>query len=79
MSTEQPRIPGSRREGETNAQWTRRVWTMGWVPACGGTERPITDRLGRRLLYCVDLMRSETAYIDMDTDMPVDPDFTTTY
>lgn len=63
-------LPGSRRPDESVAAWTARVWGMGWVPACGGTERPFTDRDGRRLLYCVDLKTRETSYIDLDTDLP---------
>jgi len=68
-------IPGGRRDGESLAAWTSRVWTLGFVPACGGTEQPVRDRNGRRLLYCVDLRTLETAYIDMDTDLPTEPSF----
>lgn len=66
-------IPGSRNEGESIQAWTARVWNLGFVPACGGTEVPFRDRDGRRLLYCVDLKAREHAYLDLDTDMVASP------
>lgn len=66
-------IPGGRREGETVGTWATRVWSLGYVPANGGTEQPFTDRNGRRLLYCVDLKTRQTAYIDLATDLPTEP------
>ena len=68
-------IPGSRHADESVAHWTTRVWNLGWVPACGGTERPFRDRDGRRLLYCTNLREAESCYIDLDTDMPAEPRF----
>ena len=66
-------LPGSRRDNESLAAWESRVWNLGLVPACGGTERPFVDRAGRRLLYCVDLRAGQHGYIDLDRDMIADP------
>jgi len=66
-------LPGARRAGESLAAWEARVWGLGLVPACGGTELPFVDRAGRRLLYCVDLRAGQHAYLDLDQDMVTDP------
>jgi hypothetical protein len=66
-------LPGARRAGESLAAWEARVWGLGLVPACGGTERPFLDQDGRRLLYCVDLRAGQHAYLDLDQDMVTDP------
>jgi predicted nicotinamide N-methyase len=70
-TTNETNLPGARREGESIAAWEARVWRLGLVPACGGTERPMTLR-GRRVLYCVDLAAGEHAYVDLDTDTVVE-------
>lgn len=40
-----------------------------WVPACGGTETPLTTRTGRRLLYMWNLTTGEHAYYDVINDV----------
>jgi len=39
-----------------------------WVPACGGTEVPVTIK-GRRLLYMWNQRTGEHAHLDLDTDI----------
>ncbi|MBK6788997.1 MAG: hypothetical protein IPG77_15520 [Betaproteobacteria bacterium] len=40
-----------------------------WVPACGGTETPLTTRTGRRLLYMWNPTTGEHAYYDVINDV----------
>ena len=62
-------IPGGRLPGESLACWVSRVWSLGFVPACGGTERWTPCRDGKEYLYCVDLRTLETCWVDRG-DMP---------
>lgn len=43
-----------------------------WVVGNGGTETPVTDRLGRRLLWCWQPSTGRHAYLDLGTDMILD-------
>lgn len=64
-------IPGSILPGESPAAWVARVYRSGWVPACCGTEVPFLYH-GRRVLYCVDLLRGAHGYCDLDSDVIYD-------
>jgi len=44
-----------------------------WVAAAGGTETPVRDALGRRMLYCYNPGQRRHAYIDLDTDIEATP------
>ena len=48
------------------------------VPACGGTETPVTVN-GRKYLWCYDVNRTGTypdhhVYVDLATDLPISPE-----
>lgn len=40
-----------------------------WVPACGGSEVPYTDRNGRKVLYVYNHASGKHGYLDMGTDI----------
>ena len=40
-----------------------------WVPACGGTETPLTTLTGRGLLYMWNPTTGEHAYYDVTNDV----------
>lgn len=46
-----------------------------WVPACGGTEVPMTSRAGRRILYCWQPSTGDHRYIDLGSDMALPVNF----
>lgn len=39
-----------------------------WVPACGGSETPMTVQ-GVRVLYCWNTGTGDHAYLNLDTDI----------
>lgn len=45
-----------------------------WVPACSGTENPFVSRGGPRLLYCWNPCQQRHAYLNVDTDMIIEPE-----
>ena len=61
-------LPGARLAGESLHAWVARVYSAGWVPACGGTETPLMMK-GRRVLYVTDLKLGAHAYLDLNTDI----------
>ncbi len=40
-----------------------------WVAACGGTERPSRDRMGRETVYVFNPHTGYHAYLNVETDM----------
>ena len=46
-----------------------------WVPACGGAEKPMLDRAGRKVLYCYNHATGEHRYIDLTNDMALAADY----
>ena len=40
-----------------------------WVAAGGGREVEMTDRMGRRVLYCYNFATGRHAYLNLDNDM----------
>lgn len=43
-----------------------------WLPACCGTEEPMTTRTGARVLYCWQPSTGRHAYLDLDTDLIIE-------
>ena len=69
-------LPGGRNQGEGPGEWFLRVFDLGWVPACGGTERWTMYRDGVERLYVVDMAAQKTGYLDRnDIVSPTLPDF----
>jgi hypothetical protein len=69
-------LPGGRHRGETAGEWQRRVYHMGWVPACGGTEVWTRYPDGVDRLYVVDLAAGQTGWLDRnDIVSPTLPTF----
>lgn len=49
------------------------------VPACGGTETPVTANGGKKYLYCWDrnktgIFPGDHVYVDLSTDLPLSQD-----
>ena len=69
-------LPGSRLPNETIDAWARRVWSMGWVPACAGSEVWTMYPDGVERLYVVDLREAATGWLDRsDVVSPTLPTF----
>ncbi len=69
-------LPGSRPPNETLDAWARRAWSLGWVPACGGTEQWTVYPDGVERLYVVDLKECATGWLDRtDIVSPTLPTF----
>lgn len=43
-----------------------------WVPACGGTEVPYLDKMGRRILYVYNHKTGKHGYLDLGQDIVYD-------
>ena len=69
-------LPGGRKNGEKAADWFLRVFSLGWVPACGGTETWTLYPDGVERLYVVDMAAQQTGWLDRnDIVSPTLPTF----
>lgn len=69
-------LPGSRLPHENSGDWILRVMNLGWVPACGGTEKWTLYPDGVERLYVVDMAAQQTGWLDRnDIVSPTLPTF----
>lgn len=61
--------PGGPRTPEEEYEYAVRHKLDRWVAACGGTERPSKDRMGRETIYVFNPHTGYHAYLNVETDM----------
>jgi|TARA_S200002703_G_C3729522_1_gene224256 hypothetical protein len=62
----------------TEYQMARIAKADRWVPACGGSEVPYVDRMGRKVLYVYNFATGKHGYLDLGQDIVFETEDLTT-